>query len=111
MKKIFLGRNKKTEVLLMNRDEFLKFMQDKNVYHYVIYWIEKWNQPVLDYFPSSGFTLSKNVTLKRYPYPGYPETCLGNTSTTGKFYQDYIRYKVTIRETKKGNLYYVTKEK
>ncbi len=110
MKKIFLGRNKKTEIMIMNQDEFSKFMQDKNVYHHVVHWIEKWNQPVLDYFPFNGFTLSNNVTLKRYPYSGYPEDCLGTISTTGKFYQTYIRYKVTIRKTKKGNLYYVTRE-
>lgn len=115
MKKILLGRGGvKTEVTIMNKDEYIKFMKHKVIYHHVCGWIEKWSPSTgidkeMEYFPSSGFTLSSRVTLKRYPYVGYSEKCLHCFSTTGKFYQDYVGFKVTIRRTKKSILYYVTK--
>ena len=111
MKKIKLGKNK-TEVIIMNAEEVKKFLSDKTVYHHNIHWIEKWNHSIRDllkYFPYQGFTLSSSIKLQRYDRPGYSAQCLGHKTTTGRAFWNCNRYKITIRQTKNGNMYYVTK--
>jgi hypothetical protein len=113
MKKIKLGKSK-TEVLIMNAEEVTKFLSDKTIYHHSVFWLEKWKHSIKDilrYFPHGGFTLPSSVKLQRYDRPGYSADCLGHRTTTGKAYWTYNRYKITIRESKNGNMYYVTKIK
>lgn len=118
MKTIYLGRDRKTEVKIMNEKEVLKFLENKTVYHWVVSWIEKWkpfnikpediNKDVLTYFPSSGFTLPKRITLAPRGH-GYSENTLSGWTIKGKHISNYDRYKITIRKTKNKTLYYVTK--
>lgn len=100
----------KAEITVMNQDEFKQWIADKKVYRYNVGWIEEWKQPVLDYFPYSGFTLDARVTLAPYGKAKYSEKCLGFTTTDGVSLYDLPRFKVTLRKTKKGNKYYATKK-
>ena len=115
MKTIKLGRTKnKTEIQIMDAKEFKKFMSGKTVYYHQCGWIEKWGQSMkrlLDYFPYNGFTLSSRIKLKHYGWPGYSAKCLGHETSSGKPYWECESYKVSIRKTKSGNKYYVTKKK
>ena len=112
MKTILLGRGqKKTKVTLIDREEFEKFLEGKTIYHYDVDWISKWNPtttPITEYFPASGFAMSSEYTLGRYNSK-YSPKCLSNHTTDGKPVWELPRWKVSIRKTKKGNLYYVTR--
>ena len=101
--------NKNTRI--MSVEEFKKFMSDKTVYHHQCYWIEKWNgnSPITDYFPHSGFTLSKGIKLKRHERYNNPKI-LSSRTTSGKGIWDLNRYTVSIVKTKNTVKYYVTKQ-
>lgn len=111
MKTILLGRGtKKTKVMLMSHKEFEKFLEGKTVYYYSVNWIEKWGDvsPITEYFPYQGFVMSSEHTLGRYD-PRYDTKCLSAYTTEGTPVWKIPRWKVSIRENKNGNLYYVTK--
>lgn len=109
MKKINL---KNVVVTLMNKDEFKNFLKGKKCYHHECNWIEEWNvpsTPLTNYFPHRGFLLDAKVKLTKYGGSGYSEKCLTCNDVNGNFiYSKYPMYRVSIRETKKGSLYYIT---